>query len=288
MLHIIQWSGARRTAPAASTKRARPAPRVSLEGRAALIAAAWISLALVGAQPPATQTHTGEYAAADIAYGARLFDAQCTTCHGSNGDAVGGVDLRSGRFRNATSDQDLMRVIGGGIPGTGMLGFAFDPSELTALIAFLRNMNAVDRASIAAGDPLRGRGVVEGKGECLRCHRVGARGSRVAPDLTDIGSIRGPGSLQRSLVDPTSQMMPINRPVRAVTKDGRVIAGRRLNEDTYTVQLLDDQERLLSLSKADLREFTIATVSPMPSYRDRLSDAEIADVVAYLLSLKGR
>ena len=52
-------------------------------------------------------------------------------------------------------------------------------------------------------------------------------------------------------------MMPINRPVRVVTRDGKVINGRRLNEDTYTVQLIDDQERLVSLIKADLREYTI-------------------------------
>jgi len=83
-------------------------------------------------------------------------------------------------------------------------------------------------------------------------------------------------------------MMPINRPVRAVTRDGKIINGRRLNEDTYTVQLLDDQEKLVSLTKADLREYAILTASPMPSYKDRLTESELADVVAYLLSLKGR
>jgi len=70
--------------------------------------------------------------------------------------------------------------------------------------------------------------------------------------------------------------------------DGTVINGRRLNEDTYTVQLIDDQERLLSLVKADLREYTISTTSPMPSYKDTLSADELADLLAYLLSLKGR
>jgi mono/diheme cytochrome c family protein len=54
------------------------------------------------------------------------------------------------------------------------------------------------------------------------------------------------------------------------------------------VQLVDDQERLVSLTKSDLREYTILTVSPMPSYKDRLDPDELADVVAYLLSLKGR
>ena len=82
-------------------------------------------------------------------------------------------------------------------------------------------------------------------------------------------------------------MMPINRPVRAVTRDGTVINGRRLNEDTYTVQLIDDRERLVSLNKVDLREYTISTASPMPSYKSTLSADEMADLVAYLLSLKG-
>jgi putative heme-binding domain-containing protein len=232
--------------------------------------------------------HPGEYAPADIAYGSRLYDAQCTTCHGANGDGVGGVDLRSGRFRNAVTDQDLVRVITNGVPGTGMLAFKLDAAEIAGILAYLRNMNSFDRGSVKAGDPMRGREVADGKGACGTCHRIGVQGSRVAPDLSDIGATRSAGSLLRSLTDPTSQMMPINRPVRAITRDGRTINGRRLNEDTYTVQLIDDQEHLVSLLKSDLREFTILTASPMPSYRDRLTQDEIADVVAYLLSLKGR
>ena len=229
-----------------------------------------------------------DYTQADIAYGSRLYAAQCATCHGASGDSVGGVDLRSGKFRNATTDQDLMSVIMNGVTGTGMQAFRFDAAELAGIIAYLRSMNTFDAGSVRSGDAGRGRVLFEGKGGCTRCHRVGAQGARVAPDLSDIGAIRSAGSLQRSLIDPNSQMMPINRPVRAVTRDGKVINGRRLNEDTYTVQLIDNQEKLLSLTKADLREYTILTVSPMPSYKDRLTQDEVADVVAYLLSLKGR
>ena len=248
-----------------------------------------LGLVLASASPVAAQNPTtGDYTAADIAYGGRLYDAQCATCHGANGDGIGGVNLRSGTFRRAITDQDLARVITNGIQGTGMQPFKFDAAELAGVIAYLRNMNSFDRGSVRLGDADRGRTLFDGKGGCTRCHRAGGQGSRVAPDLSDVGATRSAGSLLRSLTEPTGQMMPINRPVRAVRRDGTVVNGRRLNEDTYTVQLIDDQEKLVSLTKSDLREYTIVTVSPMPSFKDTLDPGEIADVVAYLLSLKGR
>ena len=181
------------------------------------------------------------HAPADIAYGSRLYDAQCTTCHGANGDGVGGVDLRSGKFRNATTDQDLIRVITTGIPGTGMQAFKFDSSEIAGIIAYLRNMNSFDRGSIKAGDAGRGRAIVEGKGACLTCHRVGTQGSRVAPDLSDVGATRSAG-IAAAIAHRSDDPDDADQPAGArVTKDGTVINGRRLNEDTYTVQLIDEQ-----------------------------------------------
>jgi hypothetical protein len=94
--------------------------------------------------------------------------------------------------------------------------------------------------------------------------------------------------LQQALLSPSSVMFPINRPIRAVTKDGRAISGRRLNEDTFTVQLMDDKEQLVSLLKSDLRAYTILTESTMPSFDGKLTPAQLADVVSYLASLKGR
>jgi mono/diheme cytochrome c family protein len=60
-----------------------------------------------------------------------------------------------------------------------------------------------------------------------------------------------------------------------------------LNEDTHTVQLIDDKERLVSVLKKDVRAFDVVTESLMPAYAAKLSGDEIADVVAYLLTLKG-
>jgi putative heme-binding domain-containing protein len=126
-----------------------------------------------------------------------------------------------------------------------------------------------------------------GKGDCNRCHRIGADGPRAAPDLSSVGILRTAATLQRALVDPDEALIPINRPVRAVLRDGTVVTGRRLNEDTHTVQLIDEGEQLVSLDKAALREYSVTAVAQMPSYENLLSDAERADLVAYLLSLKG-
>ena len=244
----------------------------------------FILLAAALAQAP---LHDAQYPDADISYGATLYGSKCVSCHGAQGDGIGGVNLRSGRFRNAVIDRDLERFIRAGSPA-GMPAFALDNAEMAGIIAYLRNMNAFDSATVKTGDAVRGRTIVDGKGGCMTCHRIGAAGSRVAPDLSEIGSARSAGSMQRSLIDPNSQMMPINRPVRVVKKDGAIVNGRRLNEDTYTVQIIDDHERLQSLQKADIRELTISTTSPMPSFKVTLSDAEMADVLAYLLSLKGQ
>jgi putative heme-binding domain-containing protein len=116
---------------------------------------------------------------------------------------------------------------------------------------------------------------------------VNGKGPRVAPDLGDVGALRTADLLHRKLIDPADTLLPVNRNVRAVTKDGKTIAGRRLNEDTYSVQLIDEHEHLVSLSKADLREYTVLTTTTMPSYKDKFNAQELADVEAYLLSLKG-
>jgi cytochrome c oxidase cbb3-type subunit 3 len=241
--------------------------------------------ALTGLTAFAQQDHT--YTRADVEAGQRLYGPQCQVCHGATGDGVPGVDLRLGRFRRASSDEDLARIITTGVPGTGMPAFKLQPAELTGIVAFIRAGFDAASASVRVGNAERGKVLFEGKALCAQCHRVKGQGPRLAPDLSDIGAIRTLAALQRVLLNPTESLLPIHRPVRIVTKDGRTIRGRRLNEDTYTVQLIDTQERLHSLVKADLKEFVVETVATMPSFQGRLTGDELADVIAYLTTLKG-
>jgi len=246
----------------------------------------------------------------EITEGGRLFQSNCTGCHGTGGAQVQGVALMSGKFRRASTDEEVAGIIRKGVSGTAMQGFNFTEQQAAMIVAYLKSFAAAPstaRADAPAlGDVARGKLIFEGKGNCLSCHRVGENGSRVGPDLSSIGLPRPPASffigfaappppptaatviaqLQRDLLDPDAEISTSNRMFRAVAKDGSVTTGRLLNLDQFTVQLFDSKERLLTLQRSDLREFGPVKAA-MPSYRDKLAPQELSDLLAYLFSLKG-
>jgi putative heme-binding domain-containing protein len=228
------------------------------------------------------------YTRGDAEAGEQLFIENCAICHGPEGDAVPGVALAKGQFRHASSDEELGRVITNGIPGTAMPPANFHEHQVTALISYLRSMTAsIASSTTKLGDATRGRTLFEGKGECLKCHRVSGKGSYLGPELTDVGLTRRSAQLERSVLEPDAEILPQNRFVRVVTKDGNGVTGRLLNLDTFTIQLMDSNERLRSFLKENLTEFDFVDKSSMPSYKGKLSKEEVADVVAYLAALKG-
>ena len=253
-----------------------------------------LGMIVLAAATLVAQEHS--YTPADIENGARLYQSSCAGCHGPNGDMVPGIELQRGQFRRATSDTEIMRLIQSGIPGTTMPPSSFSDAQAGAIVAYLRSVGPAAASasvsgrgsvSVARGEAATGKTIFDGKGQCATCHRVGSSGPRLAPDLSEIGIIRPVTELQRKLVDPNANVRPGNRFVEALTKSGARISGRLLNQDTFTVQLLDASERLVSLSRSDLQEFTFVKNSPMPSSRDTLTAQEVDDVVAYLVSLKG-
>jgi putative heme-binding domain-containing protein len=236
----------------------------------------------VAAQAAADHTYTSEA----IEAGSRVYVTECALCHGRNGDGVDGINLRLGRFRGARSDDDLRRIVTNGVGGSRMPAIALRPAELDGVVAYLRAGFDPSGVAVRVGDAARGEALFTGAGRCTNCHRVAGRGGRrVAPDLSDIGLIRTPAALQRTILDPTSALLPINRPVRILTRDGETIRGRRLNEDTHTVQLVDSGERLRSFVKADLAEYEVRETASMPT--PNLTPEQVADLIGYLLTLRG-
>ncbi len=240
----------------------------------ALLIAGATSLAL--AQAPAAVPPTPD--------GQQLYKENCVECHGPEGDEVPDVDLGRGRFRRATTDPELVGIVLRGIPNTAMPPSNFSEAQASAIVQYLRTK--ASRAAASAGNAANGQAIFTGKGNCTTCHRVNGSGARTAPDLSDIGRMRHSTDIERSIVEPDFMIAPSNRYLRLVTRDGTTITGRMLNQDIFTVQLIDAKEQLRSLTRADLKEFTFIDKSPMPSYRGKLTAQEIGDLVSYLVSLQ--
>ena len=109
----------------------------------------------------------------------------------------------------------------------------------------------------------------------------------MGPNLSDIGGRRSPERLQRSLVAPDEEVLPENRFVNVVLKDGTTVRGRLLNHDALSIQLLDLKEQLRSFQTVNIREYAILTQGLMPSFESKLSVEQLADIIVYLSSLKG-
>lgn len=227
------------------------------------------------------------YTTADIERGGQLFLASCANCHGPDGDAIPDVDLSSGHFRHAVSDDELVKIIQSGIPGTAMPPSNYPERQAATIVAFLRTMNKAGANRLPDGDAAKGKLIVEGSGQCLGCHRLQGNGGFLGPDLGAMGSTRRTEQLERALLDPSADIRTNNRTVRWVSQDGTQVTARLLNQDTYRLQAIANSGQLISQAKSDLREFEIMDSSPMPNYEARLSVQQLADVVAYLKTLKG-
>lgn len=222
---------------------------------------------------------------ADVAAGERIYKAHCALCHAIDGSGGRGADLTRGVYRRGSSDEDLFKTISDGIPGTEMPGIFFDGRQMWRIVAYVRSLAEGKAAEQASGDPAKGREIFVGQGGCTFCHRVDGEGARTGPDLSEIGARRSLGHLEAAVLRPGEKVLPKHWRVRALGKDGKTVTGVRLNEDTYSVQLLDASERLVSLVKADLAEYEVVKESAMPPFEGVFSPEEFDDLIAYLASL---
>ena len=143
-----------------------------------------------------------------------------------------------------------------------------------------------DQNAPVSGDANRGQALVESSG-CFDCHRIDDRGSRLGPNLSSIGSRRTPVRLRQGLVAPDEEVVPDNRFVRIVTKDGTTVTGKLLNQDATSIQMMNPKEELKTYLRANIREYTIIDKGLMPSVEGKLNAQQVADIVSYLSSLKG-
>jgi cytochrome c oxidase cbb3-type subunit 3 len=232
---------------------------------------------------PEKNPYTGP---ADIALGKKLFAGRCAGCHGPGGDGGKGANLAVSILPRASDDRSLYRIIRYGLPETEMPGSNMTPTEIWQVAAFVRTLGRL-QVEISSGDPRKGGELLRGKAGCLQCHALGVEGGRLGPQLADIGQRRGPAYLREKILDPSKAVPEQFRLVELKTKTGQAVSGIRLNEDTFSIQVRDLNDNLHSFWKEDLSEMKQDRRTLMPSYRGRLNDRELNDVITYLVGLKG-
>jgi cytochrome c oxidase cbb3-type subunit 3 len=232
--------------------------------------------------------------------GERLFQTDCSSCHGPRGEGGVGPPLAVPRLGRARDSAALLKLIEHGIEGTEMPAARRTSREIAALAAWVGKLSARPAEKVP-GDAGAGGRLYLGKGGCPTCHVIAGHGGGLGPDLTDIGLRRGASHLRAALVQPEASVPRSFSPyradvslsqnflqVRVVTAAGVELTGVRVNEDTFSIQLRDASNRVHSFWKAELRQLQKDWGrSPMPSYAAAFSPAELDDLVAFLVAQRG-
>jgi len=232
------------------------------------------------------------------------FRINCALCHGLGAHGGGrGPDLTRAQKRHVHSDEEMFQVISNGIPGTVMpangtngQGVGMTDEEIRQIITYIRSVE-VKAPAKPIGNAAHGKELFYGDANCSLCHMVEGRGGRVGPELTAVGgsrtreaiidSVRNPSRrLAWGLTEATKEFPQEYETVTVVTADGTKIKGVALNEDSFSVQMMDASEQIYLLEKDKLRSFQKSRESMMPTYnQELLSDKDLEDIVAYLTSV---
>jgi putative heme-binding domain-containing protein len=251
----------------------------------AVVIGAWLAFA-AGAWAPALaeQRNPFENDDAAIRIGAALFASRCADCHGPDARGNRGPDLTQ-RWARGETDESAFRAIRAGVPGSIMPPSIAPDNELWAIVAHLRSISVMPLL-VSAGDVGRGRALFEA--ECSRCHQVRGAGGALGPDLTSIGATRSRAALNIALREPSASVGLGFRAVTAALRGGERVTGVVKSEDAFSLQLVTLDGSLRAVAKRDIDELTRERESAMPVFdSDRLSDAALEDLLAYLGTLRG-
>ena len=239
--------------------------------------------------------------------GESQFRANCAFCHGLGARGGGrGPDLSRAQKRHGNSDADVFRTINEGVPGTAMppngatqQGVGMTEEEIWQVISYIRSVQ-VKAPAQPAGNAAHGKELFYGSAACFTCHMIQGKGGRLGPDLSTTGSARSTEYLVESVRSPSRRLAQgiseamkefsqEYETVTVVTADGTKFMGVVLNEDHFTLQMIDARENLHLFEKDKLRSLEKSRESLMPAYDQKtLSDKDLEDVIAYLLAVSAQ
>jgi cytochrome c oxidase cbb3-type subunit 3 len=229
-----------------------------------------------------------------IRLGAADYSARCASCHGADAKGTDRASDLAGVWSAGETDQELAQIVRRGVANT-LLPHSFGPDKnVWQILAYLKTLNTRPSSATPLGDPGEGKSVFAVR--CAGCHEVNGSGGNLGPDLTHVGSARSRPFLAQKIRHPSSYIMAVYsggnvtdgyQPITLVTLDGKRIRGVQKNEDAFSIQIMDSQQRLQGYLKTNLREVVKETRSLMPEFDvSRLSEQDLQDLVAYLGTLR--
>jgi putative heme-binding domain-containing protein len=211
--------------------------------------------------------------------------------------------LTRAQKKHGNADGELFHTINDGVPGTAMppngatqQGVGMTEEEIWQVIAYLRSVQ-VKASGPPVGNASHGRELFAGKAACATCHMVQGKGGRLGPDLSTTGagrsleyivdSVRRPSRrLAQGISEAMKEFSQEYETVSVTDAAGQKYQGVVLNEDNFTLQMLDTGEQLRVFEKDKLRTLEKSRESLMPAYDEKmLPEKDLQDIVAFLLSV---
>ena len=142
---------------------------------------------------------------------------------------------------------------------------------------------AIEHGDVALGEDV----FFSSRAACSACHRIEARGERIGPDLSKIGEARNGRDLAEAILFPSASLARGYESFHVVTTDGKVASGMLSRETTSAIYLRTLERAEIRVSHDAIDEISPSLTSIMPQGLEKtLSDRQLADLVAYLLSRK--
>lgn len=265
--------------------------RRALAGVAVLVAALGGQGALAGAGLAAQdlpEKNPFEGNAEAIRAGMGGFRQRCADCHGTDARGVRAPDITQ-VWSSGRTDRGLFETIRNGVSSTEMPAFTAPRTsdrQIWQMLAYLRTLATPAPTEPPPGNADNGERVF--RRYCVRCHQVNAVGGRLGPDLSRIGAARTRDALLLRIRRGTDEPRAGFRPVTVTPESGAPIQGVKKNEDLFSVQIMDTDERIQGYQKDRVKSVVDGTASMMPVFGpDRLSDSDLDDLVRYLGTLRG-
>ena len=216
--------------------------------------------------------------------GKNLFESSCAVCHGlDGGGGEHAPNIGRSSAAKSKSDSALAGILRNGILNKGMPPFNYlgDP-KLDSILSYLRVLQGKTETRADAGNPVQGKQLFFGKGQCADCHAMHGEGHFLYTDLSDFAYDHDPNDIRTAILKP-QDVVPHSL-ARVISSSGQQFSGVIRNESNSSLQIQGTDGQFYLFMKSDLQSMERSPAPAMPAdYQQKLSSTEVEDLVSYIV-----